>query len=121
MGTKDEGRDLSLSEQEPAGRAQESKEEGRGHPITEQEAPGSPLRTAGGAQPPDGSGRPRLDFERLRLPQNGGEIGVKKLIPTVVPRKPGRQEFIRVHPRSRGSDATCICSIDRYGISTQTI
>ena len=40
-----------------------------------------------------------FDLSRLRLSQNFAEkVGVKKALLTVPVRKPGRQEFIRVHP-----------------------
>jgi hypothetical protein len=40
-----------------------------------------------------------FDIENLRLSQNFGElVGVKKLLTTVPVRKPGKQEFFRVHP-----------------------
>jgi hypothetical protein len=98
---KDEGRDLSFNDQEPASGAQQSKDEGVDPPFREQKSPGNSERSTGGASPQDGSLRPRLDFERLRLPPNGGEIGVRKLVSAIVPRKPGRQEFVRVHPTSQ--------------------
>jgi len=41
-----------------------------------------------------------FDLSRLRLSQNFSEkVGVKKALLTVPVRKPGRQDFIRVHPR----------------------
>ena len=40
-----------------------------------------------------------FDLDRLRLPHNFAEtVGVKKALITVPVRKPGRQDFIRVHP-----------------------
>ena len=42
-----------------------------------------------------------LDLSSLRLPQNYAQMaGVKKILTTAPVRKPGRQEFIRVHPES---------------------
>ena len=41
----------------------------------------------------------QFDITRLRLPQDfGSSIGVKKLLTTVPVRKPGKQDFVRVHP-----------------------
>jgi hypothetical protein len=41
----------------------------------------------------------QLDISRLRLPQDfASSIGVKKLLITVPVRKPGKQDFVRVHP-----------------------
>ena len=40
-----------------------------------------------------------FDLSRLRLSQNFSEkVGVRKALLTVPVRKPGRQDFIRVHP-----------------------
>jgi len=40
-----------------------------------------------------------FDISKLRLSQNFNDVvGVRKLVRTVPVRKPGRQEFIRVHP-----------------------
>jgi hypothetical protein len=36
--------------------------------------------------------------ENLRLPQGFTELGVKRIVNTVLVRRPGRQDFIRVHP-----------------------
>lgn len=42
---------------------------------------------------------PFTNLENLRLDQSFGDtVGVKKLITTVPVRKPGRQDFVRVHP-----------------------
>jgi hypothetical protein len=41
----------------------------------------------------------KFDLSRLRLSQNFADaIGVKKALITVPVRKPGRQDFVRVHP-----------------------
>ena len=41
----------------------------------------------------------QFDISRLRLTQDfGSSIGVKKLLTTVPVRKPGKQDFVRVHP-----------------------
>ncbi len=41
----------------------------------------------------------QFDISRLRLTQDfGASIGVKKLLTTVPVRKPGKQDFVRVHP-----------------------
>ena len=40
-----------------------------------------------------------FDLDNLRVNQNFGDtVGVKKLLTTVPVRKPGKQEFVRVHP-----------------------
>ncbi len=46
-----------------------------------------------------GNGGNPFDPKRLRLSQNFAEsVGVKKALLTVPVRKPGRQDFVRVHP-----------------------
>ena len=41
----------------------------------------------------------RLNLNKLRLSQDfANKVGVKKAIITVPVRKPGRQDFVRVHP-----------------------
>lgn len=48
---------------------------------------------------PNQDGENPFDPSRLRLSQNFAEtVGVKKALLTVPVRKPGRQDFIRVHP-----------------------
>src|SRR4051794_2186653 len=40
-----------------------------------------------------------FDLDKLKLQQNFGEsLGVKKALLTIPVRKPGKQEFVRVHP-----------------------
>jgi len=54
------------------------------------------VTSANEAPPPVAGG---FDFSSLALPQNFSEqVGVKKLLTTVGVRKPGKQEFVRVHP-----------------------
>jgi hypothetical protein len=44
-----------------------------------------------------------FDLEGLRLPQDFiNTAGVKKELTSIPVRKPGPQDFFRVHPRSRG-------------------
>jgi hypothetical protein len=63
----------------------------------------SDLKTPLSAPDPDNTPQtnedPSFDPARLRLSQNFSEsVGVKKALLTVPVRKPGRQDFVRVHP-----------------------
>ena len=60
-------------------------------PETSPETPPAPAQEQDGGNP--------FDPSRLRLSQNFAEsAGVKKALLTVPVRKPGRQDFVRVHP-----------------------
>ena len=49
--------------------------------------------------------------EALRLPQSFAEVGVKKLLRTVPVRRPGPQEFIRVHPSPEYRTSAALLSL----------
>lgn len=57
-----------------------------------------------------------FDLDRLRLPQNFAEtVGVKKALITVPVRKPGRQDFIRVHPDPNYRIETAVVELKEDG------
>src|SRR6516164_1360776 len=54
-----------------------------------------------------------FDLVNLRLDQNFAEtVGVKKLLKTMAVRKPGRQDFIRVHPDPNYRDNLAIINYE---------
>jgi hypothetical protein len=54
---------------------------------------------AGNGSQPIGAPDPFTNLDSLRLDQSFADtVGVKKLITTIPVRKPGRQDFVRVHP-----------------------
>ena len=57
-----------------------------------------------------------FDLSRLRLSQNFAEtVGVKKALITVPVRKPGRQDFIRVHPDPNYRIETAVVELKEDG------
>jgi hypothetical protein len=70
----------------------------------------STLLATPATQPP--SADATFDPARLRLSQNFHEsLGVKKVITTVPVRKPGRQDFIRVHPEPSHRIETAVLNL----------
>ncbi|HIG66207.1 MAG TPA: hypothetical protein EYQ43_11810 [Methyloprofundus sp.] len=57
-----------------------------------------------------------FDPQKLRLSQNyGASAGVKKLITTIPVRKPGKQDFVRVHPDPAYSIETAVLEFKEEG------
>jgi hypothetical protein len=62
--------------------------------------------------PPPESVDPFADLSKLRLSQAFTEsVGTKKLLTTVPVRKPGKQEFVRVHPEAEYRGAFAILEL----------
>ena len=77
--------------------------------MADEQAKRKPIEPAVGEQKPADANDPFSDLSKLRLDQNFADtVGVKKLLRTVPVRKPGKQEWVRVHPGERLAPAALV-------------
>jgi hypothetical protein len=70
--------------------------------MADEQAKRKPIEPTIGEQRPAAADDPFSDLSKLRINQNFAEtVGVKKLLRTVPVRKPGKQEWVRVHRELR--------------------